>query len=59
MAGLLYGADLMGGCVGALLASAVLVPVLGVVQTCWAVALIGGAGVLLCFSIFEPRKTHE
>ena len=53
VAGLLYGADLMGGCVGALLASAVLVPVLGVVQTCWAVALVGGAGMVLCFSVLD------
>jgi hypothetical protein len=51
VAGLLYGADLMGGCVGALVASAVLVPVLGVVQTCLAVALVAGTGVLLSLSI--------
>ncbi len=53
VAGLLYGADLTGGCLGALLASAVLVPVLGVVQTCLAVALVGGAGLLLSLSILD------
>jgi spermidine synthase len=53
VAGLLYGADLIGGCVGALLASAVLVPVLGVVQTCLAVTLIAGVGTLLALSTRE------
>jgi predicted membrane-bound spermidine synthase len=54
VASLLYGADLMGGCVGALVTSAVLVPVLGVVQTCLVVALVGGAGALLSLSIPKP-----
>ncbi len=44
-AGLLYGADLVGGCVGALLASVLLVPVLGIPQTCAAVAFVGLAGL--------------
>jgi spermidine synthase len=47
VAGLLYGADLLGGCVGALASSAILVPVLGVVQTCLAVALVAAVGALL------------
>jgi spermidine synthase len=51
IAGLLYGADLLGGCIGAIVASAILVPVLGVVQTCVAVALVGGAGALLSLSL--------
>jgi predicted membrane-bound spermidine synthase len=42
----------MGGCVGALAASLILVPVLGVVQTCLAVALVAGVGALL--SIYHP-----
>lgn len=45
VAGLLYGADLVGGCVGAVLASALLVPILGIPQTCLAVALVGLAGL--------------
>ncbi len=44
-AGLLYGADLVGGCLGALLSAAFLVPVLGIPQTCVAVALVGLAGL--------------
>jgi predicted membrane-bound spermidine synthase len=51
VAALLYGADLVGGSVGALFTSAVLAPVLGLVQTFVVVALIGGAGAVLSFSI--------
>jgi len=46
-AGLLYGADLVGGCLGALVGAVLFVPVLGIPQTCAAVALVGVAGVLL------------
>ena len=46
VAGLLYGADLVGGCLGAVLASVLLVPILGIPQTCIAVALVGLAGVV-------------
>ena len=45
-AGMLYGADLLGGCLGALLGSAILVPVLGIPQTCMVVAMLGLAGWL-------------
>ncbi|GAH98942.1 unnamed protein product, partial [marine sediment metagenome] len=37
-AGLSYGMDLLGACLGALLVSAFLVPLLGITQTCIAVA---------------------
>ena len=47
VAGMLYGADLVGGCVGALLTAVLLVPVLGIPQTCAAVALVGLAGLLV------------
>jgi spermidine synthase len=47
VAGLIYGADLVGACLGAFLSSALLVPVLGVPQTCYAVALLSLAGVVL------------
>ena len=47
VAGMLYGVDLVGGCVGALLAAVLLVPVLGIPQTCVAVALVGLAGLLV------------
>jgi spermidine synthase len=45
-AGVLYGADLVGGCMGALLGAVLLVPVLGIPQTCAAVAIVGLAGLL-------------
>jgi predicted membrane-bound spermidine synthase len=44
-AGFLYGADLLGGCLGALAGAAFLVPVLGIPQTCAAVALVGLAAL--------------
>ncbi|MBN2097769.1 MAG: hypothetical protein JW714_04745, partial [Candidatus Omnitrophica bacterium] len=39
-AGLSYGMDLLGSCIGALLVSAFLIPILGITQTCVAVALL-------------------
>ena len=45
-AGVLYAADLVGGCLGALLGAVLLVPVLGIPQTCAAVSLVGLAGLL-------------
>jgi len=46
LAGLLYGADLAGGCLGALLGAALFVPVLGIPQTCAAIALAALAGLI-------------
>jgi len=45
VAGFLYAADLVGGCLGALLGAVLLVPVLGIPQTCVAIALVGLAGL--------------
>jgi spermidine synthase len=45
-AGMLYGADLVGGCLGALLGAVLLIPVFGIPQTCAAVALVVLAGLL-------------
>ncbi len=47
VAGMLYGADLVGGCLGAILSAVFLVPVLGIPQTCAVVALVGLAGLLV------------
>jgi spermidine synthase len=47
VAGLIYGADLVGACLGAFLSSALLIPVMGIPQTCYAVALLSLAGVAL------------
>lgn len=43
--GSLYGADLAGGCLGALLGATVLIPLLGIPQTCVAIALVVLAGL--------------
>ncbi|MGQ9459098.1 MAG: hypothetical protein ACUVS5_12555 [Anaerolineae bacterium] len=45
-AGKLYAADLAGGCLGALLSAVLFIPVLGISQTCAAVALAGVTGLL-------------
>ncbi|MCM8765485.1 MAG: fused MFS/spermidine synthase, partial [Candidatus Omnitrophica bacterium] len=40
VAGLNYGMDLLGSCLGALLAGAFLIPILGIPKTCWVVAIM-------------------
>ena len=45
-AGMLYGIDLVGGCLGAGLTVTLLVPVLGIPQVCLLVVLVGLAGLL-------------
>jgi len=46
-AGFLYSADLAGACVGALLSSALLVPILGIPYTCLAIAAVELTGLWL------------
>lgn len=46
VAGLIYGADLVGACLGAILTSVLFVPVLGLPQTCYAIALVSLAGLV-------------
>ena len=46
-AGILYGADLMGGCLGALVGTGLLVPLLGLPQTCATIMLVALAGLLV------------
>lgn len=46
-AGSLYASELLGGCVGAIVTSLVLVPVLGLAATAWAVVAIAGVGVMI------------
>jgi spermidine synthase len=47
IAGLIYSADLVGACFGALLSSVFLIPILGIPQTCYAVAVLALAGLVL------------
>jgi spermidine synthase len=44
--GILYAADLAGGCLGALLGAALFIPILGIPQTCAAIALLAVAALL-------------
>jgi spermidine synthase len=46
-AGILYAADLAGGCAGALGGAVLLVPLLGISQTCVASALVALAGLIV------------
>ncbi len=47
VAGLIYGTDLVGACFGAVLASVLLIPILGIPQTCYAVAMSALVGLIL------------
>lgn len=47
VAGLIYGTDLIGACFGALLASTILIPILGIPQTCFALAMTSFAGLIM------------
>ena len=38
--GTIYAADLIGGCMGSLIASAFFIPIFGLYQTCWFVAML-------------------
>lgn len=46
-AGTLYAADLVGGCIGAVVVSAVLIPVLGLQQTCLVAAVLNAPATCL------------
>jgi len=59
VAGSLYAADLIGGCAGAILASVFLVPVLGVPQTCFVIAMFKGASFALLLTLTVTRKQTE
>ncbi|MEK7397407.1 MAG: hypothetical protein AAB116_10780, partial [Candidatus Poribacteria bacterium] len=41
VAGLTYGVDLVGSCIGAFLVSAFLVPIIGIQNTCFAIIILG------------------
>jgi spermidine synthase len=46
IAGLLYSADLAGGCLGALFGAVLLIPILGIPQTCAVISFLAVAGLL-------------
>ncbi|MBN1794050.1 MAG: hypothetical protein JW844_03710 [Candidatus Omnitrophica bacterium] len=55
-AGLYYGMDLAGSCVGALITAAILIPLLGIYQTCFFVALLNISVLLLLRVAFIPKR---
>ena len=55
-AGMIYGLDLLGSCLGALLVGAILVPTLGVLRTCWWVVVLNGGVFLLLLAAIAGRK---
>jgi spermidine synthase len=50
-AGLLYGADLLGGFLGGLFGGILLLPILGLMESCFTMAMIKGSSLIL-FVIF-------
>jgi spermidine synthase len=56
VAGLSYGLDLLGACLGALLAAAILIPVLGIFKTCYLAALINTTVLGLLLAAIFGRK---
>ena len=59
VAGSLYAADLLGGCLGAILASIFLVPILGVPQACFVIAMLNGASFVLLLTLAVSGKQAE
>ncbi|MDP8235622.1 MAG: fused MFS/spermidine synthase [Candidatus Erginobacter occultus] len=57
VAGLTYGADILGACVGAVAVSALILPILGVYATCYAVALVNLASLIVILG-YRPRQTR-
>ncbi|MFQ6003379.1 MAG: hypothetical protein ACE5KJ_06490, partial [Candidatus Zixiibacteriota bacterium] len=51
-AGLLYGVDLLGSCLGALLASAILIPILGIISTLILVAILNFVTLILILTSY-------
>jgi spermidine synthase len=58
IAGSLYGMDLVGSCVGAVMASALLVPVVGVLGACF-VAFAGSCSSLLLVFLSSARRRRQ
>jgi spermidine synthase len=53
-AGLLYASDLFGGCVGGVLAGAVLLPILGLTMTCVVLAMVKTSSLVIFLA--SPRE---
>lgn len=58
IAGLSYGMDLLGACLGAFLAAIFFIPILGILKTCWLTALVN-LTVLALLIISAPSKNQS
>ncbi len=54
-AGSAYGADLIGSCVGSILISSLLIPILGLLKTCYLISLINLIGWVFLVALKERR----
>jgi predicted membrane-bound spermidine synthase len=58
-AGLSYGSDLLGSCLGALLTGALLIPIIGIPKTCLLIAVMNSAVlILLIFSAASCKPVN-
>jgi spermidine synthase len=57
-AGLLYGADLLGGWIGGIIGGVILLPVLGLIRTCMMIAMLKVSSLIIfaTFSSLQLRK---
>jgi len=55
-AGLLYGADLFGGFFGGLFGGVLLLPILGLKESCFTMAIVKGSSFILFFLFTKIRK---
>jgi spermidine synthase len=55
-AGSLYAADLLGGYFGGLIGGVLLLPILGLKNTCFILAMIKGSSFLLCFVYYKRKR---
>jgi spermidine synthase len=59
VAGLIYGADLFGGFFGGLLGAFILLPILGLRETCWIAAALKASSLFLCCLFAKYAKMEK
>ncbi len=59
VAGMTYGVDLLGACLGALAVSALILPILGVAATCYAVALLNLSSLIVIMGYRRGKITTK
>jgi spermidine synthase len=57
-AGLLYGADLFGGFFGGLFGGVLLLPILGLKESCFMIAMIKASSLVLFFIFMKINKAN-